>query len=490
MKIYKSHSALAAACVALFAFVCDAPAAPAKTPAEKTKSAVGKPATARPAAAKRAPAPVKASRLALVIGNADYTANKLGNPVNDARDVAAMLKQSGFEVILRENATLKDMHLALREFGDKLKRETLGLFYFAGHGVQVRGRNFLVGVDADISREDEVAFNALDLQALLEKMDSARNHTNIIILDACRNNPFASRFKLANTGLAQIDAPPGTVVAFSTAPGSVAADGNGRNGLYTKFLLAHLTQPGVRIEDAFKQVRVAVRSESNNRQTPWESTSLENELILKAAPKVKAPAPVKTAASPSDKPGAPRAPQPLGAAPHFMVGDSWEWKITDKLSGEVRTAKRRIESITGEAVTFDNGVVRDPAGNTITEKIGGKVRRYSPSTLFFVYPLTQGLAWGGKMEEEVEDYKADHEIKIGVQGEETLATAMGPMKTIRVERNSTWKSRTGNRAGSSRWTYWYNSAVKVPLKYEKVNMTKDGRVFVHEVHEVVGYQVK
>lgn len=453
-----------------------APAKPSNAPAKSGSS-------------KNPSAPAKISRLALVIGNADYANDKLGNPVNDARDMAALLKKSGFEVILKENASLKDMHLALREFGDRLKRETLGLFYFAGHGVQVRGHNYLVGIDADISREDEVAFNALDLQALLEKMDSARNHTNIIILDACRNNPFSSRFKLANSGLAQIDAPPGTVVAFSTAPGSVAADGNGRNGLYTKFLLAHLTEPGVRIEDAFKQVRISVRAESNNKQTPWESTSLESELILKGVPKVKA-APVTKLASASDSTGASRAQIPIGAAPRFMVGDAWDWKITDKLSGEVRTTHRRIDSITGEAVTFDNGVVRDPSGNTIREKIGGKLRSYSPSTLFFVFPLTQGLTWGGKMLEEGEDYVTDQDIKIAVLGEEVLQTAMGPMKVIKVERNATWKSRASNKQGASKWTYWYNSAVKVPVKYERINMTKDGRVFVHEVHEVVGVMVK
>lgn len=143
--------------------------------------------------------------------------------------MAVLLKRAGFEVIQRDNASLKEMHLALREFGDRLSRETLGLFYFAGHGVQVRGRNYLLPVDADIGREDEVAFNALDLQSVLEKMDTARNHTNVIVLDACRNNPFATRFKLTNAGLAQIDAPPGTFVAFATAPGSVAADGAGRN---------------------------------------------------------------------------------------------------------------------------------------------------------------------------------------------------------------------------------------------------------------------
>ena len=293
--------------------------------------------------------PIKLTRLALVIGNGAYPGNALVNPPNDAADMAALLKQSGFEVIQRENASLKEMHRALREFGDRLSRETLGLFFFAGHAVQVRGRNYLLAVDADVAREDEVAFNSLDLQAVLEKMDSARNHTNLIILDACRNNPFASKFKLANSGLAQIDAPPGTVVGFATAPGSVAADGRGRNGLYTKHLLANLGKPGARIEDAFKQVRVAVRAESDGAQTPWESTSLESELILKRAPPkpVAAPAPkVVATRSISTNPG---------AAPRFEIGDWWEWRMTNELTCDVRTAKRSITSISGDTVTQDNG---------------------------------------------------------------------------------------------------------------------------------------
>ena len=233
--------------------------------------------------------PVKLARLALVIGNAAYKDDKLINPVNDAQDMASLLKQSGFEVVYRENASHREMHLALREFGDRLGRETLGLLFFAGHGVQVRGRNYLLAVDADIVREDEVAFNALDLQAVMEKMDTARNHTNLIILDACRNNPFASRFKLANNGLAQIDAP----------PGSVAADGIGRNGLYTKHLLAQIGKPDVRIEDVFKPVRVAVRKDSNGLQAPWESTSLESELVLMRA----APKPAPASPKPATKSG-------------------------------------------------------------------------------------------------------------------------------------------------------------------------------------------
>src|SRR5206468_1128515 len=130
------------------------------------------------------------------------------------------LEASGFIVIRRDNATLREMHLALREFGDRLGRQSTGLFYFAGHGLQVRGRNYLLPVDADVAREDEVAFAALDLGAVMEKIDSAKNPVNIVILDACRNNPFGNKLQMTSRGLAQVDAPPGTFIAFATAPGS------------------------------------------------------------------------------------------------------------------------------------------------------------------------------------------------------------------------------------------------------------------------------
>lgn len=443
-----------------------------------------------PAPAKPAK-PAKPSRVALVIGNAAYKEDPLLNPVNDSEDMVALLKQSGFNVVHRKNATLKEMHLALREFGDRLSRETLGLFYFAGHGVQVRGRNYLLAVDADIGREDEVAFNALDLQAVLEKMDTARNHTNLIVLDACRNNPFAARFKLANNGLAQIDAPPGTVVAFSTAPGSVAADGSGRNGLYTKHLLANLTKPGTRIEDAFKQVRVAVRAESSGRQTPWESTSLESELVLKSAPKPPPkPAPPATVAAAATGQSRAKSTQ-VGAAPRFEVGDWWEWRITNQLSDESRTVKRRIVAISGDAVTFENGVVRDLSGNTLREKIGDKLHTYTPSTLFFVFPLTPGLTWSGISVEQVgDDYASDLDTKIAAIAEEEIDTAMGRFKTIKVERVANWKNRKNGKAGTSRWTYWYTVQAKSPVRYERSNTTAEGRVFVKELQELVAFSVK
>ena len=429
--------------------------------------------------------PIKLTRLALVIGNGAYPGNALVNPPNDAADMAALLKQSGFEVIQRENASLKEMHRALREFGDRLSRETLGLFFFAGHAVQVRGRNYLLAVDADVAREDEVAFNSLDLQAVLEKMDSARNHTNLIILDACRNNPFASKFKLANSGLAQIDAPPGTVVGFATAPGSVAADGRGRNGLYTKHLLANLGKPGARIEDAFKQVRVAVRAESDGAQTPWESTSLESELILKRAPPkpVAAPAPkVVATRSISTNPG---------AAPRFEIGDWWEWRMTNELTGDVRTTKRSITSISGDTVTQDNGVIRDLSGNILRERIGGKLHTYTPSTLFFVFPLTPGLSWSGVSVQQVADeYAYDLNTKISAVAEEEIDTPMGRFKTVKVERVADWKNRKTGKTGTSRWTYWYTAQAKSAVRYERSNTTSEGRVYVKETQELIAFAVK
>lgn len=267
----------------------------------------------------------------------------------------------------------------------------------------------------------------------------------------------------------------------------MAADGSGRNGLYTKHLLAHLGKPGVRIEDAFKQVRVAVRAESKGLQTPWESTSLENELVLKLAPKPP-PAPAAAAA------GLTRAkPTQPGAAPRFEIGDWWEWRITDHLNNDaVRTRKRRIVSITGDAVTFDNGVVVDLSGNTMREKAtGDKFRTYTPSTLFYVFPLTPGLTWSGISVEEIAgDYVSDLNTRIAALGEEEIDTPMGRFKTIKVERVAEWKNRKNGKSGTSRWTYWYTSQAKSALRFERTNTTGEGRLFIKETQELIAFNVK
>jgi len=217
-------------------------------------------------------------RVALVIGNAGYKTSPLKNPLNDSRDMGKALRGLGFEVIERQNLSREGFSSVVREFGDKLRGASVGLFYFAGHGVQVKGRNFLVPVDADIAREDEVPYRSFEVNEVLDKMDSARTPVNLVVLDACRNNPFARSFKTSQIGLAQMDAPTGTLIAFATAPGSVAQDGEaGANGLYTGALLKHIGTPGMAVEQMFKRVRVDVVAGSKNSQVPWESSSLSRD---------------------------------------------------------------------------------------------------------------------------------------------------------------------------------------------------------------------
>ena len=227
------------------------------------------------------PAAASETRVALVIGNSNYKSAPLKNPVNDAKAIADKLQGLGFKVTLKLDQDQKSMADAIRVFGNQLKAGGAGLFYYAGHGMQVKGRNFLIPVDADIQNEDEVPYRSVDANEVLSKMETAKNRLNLMILDACRNNPFARKFRSAAQGLAQMDAPSGTLVAFATAPGSVASDGTGKNGIYTQHLLASLGQPGVPVEQLFKRVRVGVMKDTRNAQVPWESSSLVGDFYFK-----------------------------------------------------------------------------------------------------------------------------------------------------------------------------------------------------------------
>ncbi|MBV8031508.1 MAG: caspase family protein [Betaproteobacteria bacterium] len=227
-----------------------------------------------------AQAPGGERRVALVIGNSAYKTSPLRNPVNDARAIGKALAATGFKVTVVEDATQTTMRRVIRSFGDELAAGGIGVFYYAGHGMQVKGKNFLIPVNADIEREDEVEDGAVDANFVLSKMDSAKNALNLVILDACRNNPFARSFRSGAQGLAQMDAPSGTLIAFATAPGSVAADGDGENGLYTKHLLANLARPGLPVEQLFKEVRIGVTRDTKDRQVPWESSSLKGNFFF------------------------------------------------------------------------------------------------------------------------------------------------------------------------------------------------------------------
>ncbi len=214
------------------------------------------------------------NRIALVIGNGAYKTSPLLNPANDADDMAKALETCGFDVIKVVNADRLKMRNAVRRFGDEITKGTVALFFFAGHGIQVEGENYLVPIGVDVMREDEVPDECLRVSSVLRKMQTAGNRLNIIILDACRNNPFRSYYRSSNRGLARMDAPKGSILSYATAPGSVAMDGARDNGLYTSMLLKHMRTPGMKLEEVFKNVRIDVAASSNDQQIPWESSSL------------------------------------------------------------------------------------------------------------------------------------------------------------------------------------------------------------------------
>src|SRR5262245_37907136 len=236
-------------------------------------------------------------RTALVIGNAAYETGPLRNPVNDATDVAALLQRLGFEVTLLKDAKLRTMEESIEAFSVKLRKGGVGLFYFAGHGVQVAGENYVVPIGASISREQDVRFETVQVGRVLGGMEDAGNDVNLIILDACRDNPFARSFRSgAQRGLAVSQAVRGSLMAYATAPGKTAADGNARNGVYTQQLLRYMATPGMKVEAVFKRVRLWVEDATNGQQTPRESTSLRGDIYF-ASPgstSVSAAAPLET----------------------------------------------------------------------------------------------------------------------------------------------------------------------------------------------------
>jgi hypothetical protein len=222
-------------------------------------------------------------RVALVVGNGAYqNAGTLRNPVNDARAVAQSLQRLGFNVMLRENRSQREMAQDIREFGRQLDQNTVALYYYSGHGIQVKGENYVVPVDAALENEEEVEYATVNVGLVMAQMEAAHSRVNIVFLDACRNNPFARSFRSSSSGLAMMNAPAGTFIAYATAPGDVASDGTAAagNGLYTQQLLRFLNQPGLPIEQMHKQVRIAVTSASNGDQVPWESSSIMGDFFF------------------------------------------------------------------------------------------------------------------------------------------------------------------------------------------------------------------
>ena len=332
---------------------------------------------------------VDEQRLALVIGNAAYRDAPLDNPVNDARLIARSLEQAGFKVTLREDLPRADMLRAMQQFGDQLGPQSVAVLYYAGHGVQLRDRNFLIPVDAEIRAEDDVVLHGVDVNYMLDRMGKARSRVNVVILDACRDNPAAKRAGQLARGLAQMDAPIGTFLAYATAPGKGAPDnaGGGSNSVYSASLARHMLARGVAIEIMFKRVREDVVRQTQQQQVPWEHSSLTGEFSFVPGVSAVAETPVAgqsdaelalwqraEASARADESraylrqypdgrfadaarsrvatltaAASTAPATAGLMPR--AGDTWRYRITDQFRLGDLFVTARVESVSADGVS-------------------------------------------------------------------------------------------------------------------------------------------
>jgi Caspase domain len=264
-------------CVASLVFVSILPTRYSKAQDRKPDSQLEESSSAQKTNSKR--------RTALVIGNGNYqNVGKLPNPVNDAEDIATALKALHFDLIggkAQLDQSADQMKRSIKEFGEVLTNGGgIGLFYYAGHGIQSAGHNYLIPVEVKGLRQKTIEFDAVDINRVLAEMDAAENGFNIVILDACRANPFPSNWRDTKQGLVQVNAPEGTLVAYATSPGRVADDGNDRNGIYTSVLLDQMPKAGIPIEVLFKNVRARVKALTKSLQVPWEASSLVGQFCF------------------------------------------------------------------------------------------------------------------------------------------------------------------------------------------------------------------
>ncbi|MDP2810026.1 MAG: caspase family protein [Rhodocyclaceae bacterium] len=473
-------------------------------------------------------------RMALVIGNGRYGAAPLVNPANDAKAIAAALKQTGFAVDLQLDAKKAAMEEAIRGFAASLgKQPAVGLFYFAGHGLQLSWRNFLVPVDAALNKADDVPKQAVDIGALLEGLGRAKNPMNIIILDACRDNPFDVELRTGK-GLSQMDAPIGTLLAYATAPGNTASDGSGANGLYTENLLREMRAPQARIEDIFKRVRLSVRRASSGRQIPWESTSLEDDFYFLPPPELKklsqeelnrqfaeelgvwekaqgatATAPIedymrrypsgrftelaqvrldKLLAQQGEKKvqvvSAAANPFSKGTAVanlNHRVGDRYVYRTIDLLT-KIVGAQRvlRVTEVTDSEVVYNDGMlITDLLGNYLRRPDGG----ISGPSQFFATEYSVGRKWSTRYSIKTPRGPATIEYDLVVVGRETITVPAGTFDCFRVEAAG-WTLEISQKNDA---TYWVAPG-KVPRSVAIENLWRRGnRIVRSDRDELVSY---
>ena len=466
------------------------------------------------------------TRIALVIGNAAYRNDPLDNPVNDARLIGQALKDAGFSVSVQENLDRRGLVDALREFGNRLSENTIAVLYYAGHGLQLRDRNYLIPVDAEIRSEDEIPLAGVDLGFVLGRMSTARSRINIVILDACRNNPFSGKGGPSAQGLAQMDAPVGTLLAYATAPGKLAADGSGANSLYASHLARHLLTPGLPVEHVFKRVREGVVRETREQQVPWESSSLQGEFAFVpgvAAPREAAadleaagelafwnsihtstraeefraylrqypngrfaalaqsrvaafsaaPAAVlapSTAAAPATASVAAR-PDALPGLPR--AGDTWRYRVQDQFRIGDLFLTARVDAVSAEGVSETWTTTSDAKLRTTLVSLEPGFAALPGWTLtppeFSPYLLAAGgLRKGRSLPDQAGQIERQAvPLKVSVEGEEEVVVAAGRFRAVKLVLRGQALSRGAARAGavSSEHVVWYAADVKRMVKY-------------------------
>jgi uncharacterized caspase-like protein len=484
---------------------------------------------------------VTEERIALVIGNAAYRNDPLDNPVNDARLIAKSLQQSGFNVTLKENLDRTALLNSLREFGQRLNENTIAVLYYAGHGLQLRDHNYLMPVDADIRSEDEIPISGMDLSFILGRMSHARSRVNIVILDACRNNPFAGKTVPVAQGLAQMDAPVGTLLAFATAPGKLAADSGGAaNSLYAEQLAKQLLTPGLPVEHVFKRVREAVVRDTKAQQVPWESSSLQGEFAFvpgSAAP-AQATADVEAAgelafwnsiqasqradeyraylrqyprgrfvalaqtriavfSAPPPAATVPTAPTEPAAAPATLprVGDSWRYKVQDQFRIGDLFVTAKVDGVSAQGVAETWTTTADAKVRSIVAPLEAgfvALPEWSATPAEFA-PYLQaagGLKPGARLPEitrRIDQWSVP--VKATVEGEEEVVVGAGRFRAIKLVLRGQLALRGAGRSGVSiEQVVWYASEVKRSVK-ATVSTSVGGSVREATTFELVEYRL-
>lgn len=477
-------------------------------------------------------------RLALVIGNTKYVQAPLKNPANDAKAIADELQRTGFKVSLQLDAGRGQMVEAIGAFSTELaKSRGVGIFYYAGHGAQLAWRNYLIPVDAVIEKLEDMQTKTIELNSLLVGMTRAKNPMNIIMLDACRDNPFGTRLPIEHKGLSQFDAPLGSLLAYATAPGNTAGDGEGNNGLYTENLLREMKVPEAKIEDVLKRVRLAVRRQSAGQQIPWESTSLEDDFyflppqhirdlseielerifdeelaIWEAIKESTDPVPFEDYLRkyPSGKFSelaqfrldqvlkargekaitikvAKDNPFSKGSArvdTRFKVGESWSYREIDLFTKlELRTFTNRVSEITDTEVRFNGGVlVTDLFGNFIKRPPGWQYT----GAQFFIQEYAVGKRWSTRFRAVTpHGFSSDMEFDFRVVGREQITVPAGTFEAFRVEGNGWGRAPRGTVKLQT--VYWISADVKRVLASETKRSHTNGKVLNNERLELTAY---